>query len=119
MARANAAEVSRDLDGVALARVAAEPVERFLRADRPERYGLVFLDPPYDLGEDALGAVLAALGAHLEPEALVVVERSSRSPEPPWRSGMALADTRAYGETRLWFARAPRAVHGVNTCVTS
>lgn len=46
---------------------------------------LVLIDPPYNLAEPALGEVLAELARrHLRPGALVVVERSTRSPEPPW-----------------------------------
>src|SRR4029453_7739633 len=44
---------------------------------------LVFLDPPYDLSEDALGDALALLVRHgwLAPEALVGVGRPFPSPE--------------------------------------
>jgi 16S rRNA (guanine966-N2)-methyltransferase len=71
--------------------------------------GLVFLDPPYDLSEEALADVLALLVGHgwLAPDALVVVERSTRSPEPRWPRGLAPAGERRYGETRMWFADAP------------
>ena len=43
----------------------------------------------------------------LAPEALVVVERSARSPEPRWSEGLEPAGERRYGETRMWFADAP------------
>ena len=36
--------------------------------------------------------------------AVVVVERSSRSPEPAWPGGLARFAEKKYGETRLWFA---------------
>jgi 16S rRNA (guanine966-N2)-methyltransferase len=65
---------------------------------------VVFLDPPYPLDEPALSAVLDKLSAHLAPSAVVVVERSSRSPEPEWPEGMERFAERKYGETRLWFA---------------
>jgi len=35
---------------------------------------------------------------------VVVVERSSRSPEPGWPEGMTRFAEKKYGETRLWFA---------------
>ena len=52
-------------------------------------YDVVFLDPPYPLDEDVLAADLAGLDRHgwLVPGAMVVVERSSRSPEPTWPAG--------------------------------
>lgn len=72
-------------------------------------YGLVLLDPPYDLGEDRLADVLALLDTHgwLAADALVVVERSARSPEPAWPAGLRLEGERRYGETKVWFATVP------------
>jgi 16S rRNA (guanine966-N2)-methyltransferase len=67
---------------------------------------LVFLDPPYDLAEDALVAVLDRL-AHgwLAPGALLVVERSTRSPQPTWPDGIhRSAKPKKYGETTVWYA---------------
>jgi 16S rRNA (guanine966-N2)-methyltransferase len=48
----------------------------------------------------------------LSEDALVVVERSSRSPEPSWPDAIAPEGERRYGETRIWFAgpRTPDAV---------
>ncbi len=70
---------------------------------------LVIVDPPYDLPEDSLADVLRLLVLHgwLAPGALVVVERSSRTPEPRWPEGLEPCEERRYGETRLWFADAP------------
>jgi 16S rRNA (guanine966-N2)-methyltransferase len=80
-------------------------VEPFLeRATAAAAWDLVFLDPPYPLEEVALAAVLEKLAAHLAPAAVVVVERSSRSPEPAWPGGLARFAEKKYGETRLWFA---------------
>lgn len=69
-------------------------------------YDLVFLDPPYDLTGDDLAANLEALArpGWLVEDALVVVERSGRSPEPIWPDGWRPDPVRRYGETTLWFA---------------
>ncbi len=108
VARANAATIGAVLPATTV-RVHVVPVERFLlpgpRAG--ESAGLVFLDPPYDLDEDRLAEVLALLVAWLDADALVVVERSSRAPEPRWPDGLVLLDERRHGETRLWFAEVP------------
>lgn len=72
-------------------------------------FDLVLLDPPYELAEDELGALLARIEGWLDERAVVVVERSSRSPEPGWPSGLSRFDERSYGETRLWFAEPGRA----------
>jgi 16S rRNA (guanine966-N2)-methyltransferase len=80
-------------------------VEPFLdRAAESAAWDLVFLDPPYPLEDAALAAVLQKLAAHLVPGAVVVVERSSRSPEPQWPDGMTRFAEKKYGETRLWYA---------------
>ena len=89
--------------------VRSESVEKALLGGTAYPVDLVFLDPPYDLAEDRLGDVLALLVAHgwLAADALVVVERSSRSPQPMWPVGLAEAGERRYGETKVWFADAP------------
>ena len=80
-------------------------VEPFLeRAAEAAAWDLVFLDPPYPLEEAEVTSVLQKLSAHLSPGAVVVVERSSRSPEPGWPEAMTRFAEKKYGETRLWFA---------------
>lgn len=110
----------RELDLPATVTVSAVPVLGALAAgssDTSRRrsaqgpFDLVFLDPPYPLSEDALAAVLGALDDDrwLAEDAWVVVERSSRSPEPRWPAGMVLLRSRRYGETVLWYVRRDRA----------
>jgi 16S rRNA (guanine966-N2)-methyltransferase len=104
--RANIAIVDRP--GV---RLLSDTVERVLGAGPPGgiRMDLVLIDPPYDLPEESLASVLAALveRAWLAPDAFVVVERSSRSPQPVWPKGLELSGEKRYGETIVWFAEPP------------
>jgi len=67
-------------------------------------FDVVFLDPPYGLGEAELAADLAALTPLLADGAVVMVERSSRSPEPAWPAGLERVREKRYGETMLWWA---------------
>ncbi|WP_394552408.1 RsmD family RNA methyltransferase [Agromyces sp. MMS24-JH15] len=67
---------------------------------------IVFIDPPYDLPEADLARDLALLAPRLADDAIVVVERSSRSPEPTWPAGIEPDRRRDYGETTLWWASA-------------
>ena len=103
--QANAGTVNRALgrDSVSVRRGG---VDGFLEAEAAAGRGwdVAFLDPPYPLGEDGLAATLGRLAPLLEPEAVVVVERSTRSPEPRWPDGMRRFAERKYGETTLWFA---------------
>ena len=69
---------------------------------------LVLLDPPYELSEEELTAILTPLARSedpwLAPRAVVVVERSTRSPEPTWPAGLERFADKRYGETVIWFA---------------
>lgn len=100
VAKRNAAAVG--LPGVS---VRQATVERTLATAPLHPVDLVLIDPPYDLPEDELGSVLRDLVDHrwLADEALVVVERSSRSPAPAITGGLELSGERRYGETKIWF----------------
>ncbi|EAP97700.1 hypothetical protein JNB_19558 [Janibacter sp. HTCC2649] len=75
-------------------------------AGTPRELDLVFLDPPYDLSEEALAADLEALATRswLADGALVVIERSKRSAEPTWPKGLEPERLKKYGETVIWYA---------------
>ena len=93
--------------GLSGAQLVADRVERVLaRAVEGAAFDLVLADPPYLLAEPALGQVLQLLvvGGWLARDAVVVVERSARTPEPSWPLGLERYDDRRYGETRIWFA---------------
>jgi 16S rRNA (guanine966-N2)-methyltransferase len=69
-----------------------------LRTSGP--FDLVLLDPPYGTGD--LGRALALLSPSLSPGALVVGEHASRD-APPCVEGLALQETRRYGDTAISF----------------
>jgi 16S rRNA (guanine966-N2)-methyltransferase len=94
--------------GFAKATVVAGSVAATLRKPPSAPYDLVFLDPPYPLSDEEVAADLASLVEHdwLVPGALVVVERSARSPEPSWPDGFTDTRAKRYGETTLWYAEA-------------
>ena len=89
--------------------VRAAAVAAALAGEPGEPFDVALLDPPYDLPEPSLAAVLARLvdGGWLSPDAVVVVERSTRGAEPTWPSGLQRTASRRYGETVLWFAGPP------------
>ncbi|MBN0041227.1 16S rRNA (guanine(966)-N(2))-methyltransferase RsmD [Cellulosimicrobium cellulans] len=68
-------------------------------------YHLVLVDPPYDVTAEALERVLAHLAVPgvLDPAAVVVVERSTRTPEPTWPAGWEVLARKDYGETTVYF----------------
>jgi 16S rRNA (guanine966-N2)-methyltransferase len=110
--RANIAAVG--IDG---ARVRHDRVERVLArppaavddaaandAAGPLTYDLVFADPPYAMTAEALTRVLTLLAAGwLTEEALVVVERATRSGSLDWPPGYRPGKSRRYGEATFWY----------------
>lgn len=87
--------------------VRTDLVQRALeRGPGGEEFDLVLLDPPYPLGEPEIAGVLAGLvdKGWLAPDALVMLERSARSPEPSWPEGLAALESRTYGETTVHLA---------------
>jgi 16S rRNA (guanine966-N2)-methyltransferase len=68
-------------------------------------YDLVFADPPYDVADDEIEAMLAALAGLMAPGGLVVLERSARSAGPVLPPELALDRHKRYGDTALWWLR--------------
>ncbi|GAA1410678.1 methyltransferase [Glutamicibacter uratoxydans] len=67
-------------------------------------FDVIFMDPPYPLTEAELETTLAKAARILAEDATLVIERSSRSPEPSWPASIELIASKKYGETQLWFA---------------
>ncbi len=103
VARANIAA----LKAGAVAALTTAKVEQAVAARPDEPYDVIFADPPYDTGDDDLASVLAAIGANgwLADDGVLVVERSTRSPEPTWPDVVTVSRSRRYGETTLWYGR--------------
>jgi len=70
---------------------------------RDDAWSLVLIDPPYDVATDRVDAVLHQLVGHLSRDAVVVVERSSRSSAPTPPPELETWQDRRYGETTLHF----------------
>ncbi|MEU5878090.1 16S rRNA (guanine(966)-N(2))-methyltransferase RsmD [Spirillospora sp. NPDC047279] len=84
----------------------ADKVERVAAKPPDEPYDLVFADPPYALGDAAVLGLLAALrdNGWYAPDALVVVERSIRTPALAWPDGYTPERERRYGEAVFYYA---------------
>ncbi|MGI5213632.1 16S rRNA (guanine(966)-N(2))-methyltransferase RsmD [Plantactinospora sp. CA-290183] len=70
-------------------------------------YDVIFADPPYALAEEELDAAQVALVGNgwLATDGLLVLERSSRTPDVRWVEGLTAERSRRYGETTLWYGR--------------
>jgi 16S rRNA (guanine966-N2)-methyltransferase len=93
--------------GMSGVRVVGASVQHFLDDEDPRDgpFDLVLADPPYPEPEARITRMLESLATRwLADDALVVLERSSRTPEPTWPDSLRLVDERRYGETVLWCA---------------
>lgn len=63
----------------------------------------VFIDPPYDFEPQIITAVLEALLPHLNQEAVIAVERSTRGVAPDWPREYQELESKDYGETRIYW----------------
>lgn len=101
IARGNAERVARATG--ASADVHAIGVRAFLRG-ATRIYDVAYLDPPYDISPDVLTEDLAQLRPLLADDAIVIVERATRSGAPDWAAAdlRPLRD-RSFGDTSLWW----------------
>jgi 16S rRNA (guanine966-N2)-methyltransferase len=98
--------------GLPGATLIADRVERVLARERPGsgRYDVAFADPPYAMADAEISRVLSLLADEgwLVPEALVIVERATRSGPVRWPDGFVPDRARKYGEATFWYGLAPK-----------
>jgi 16S rRNA (guanine966-N2)-methyltransferase len=109
--RPAAAVIRANIEALGLpgAVLAADRVERVIATAPDRRYDVVFADPPYAVPDAEIGTLLATLAEQgwLAPEALVVVERATRSGQLNWPAGYRPERSRRYGEATFWYGLAP------------
>ena len=120
-ARATAV-IRQNIEAIGLpgATLIADRVERVLaRGPRQEgnRYDVAFADPPYAMADAEISRVLSLLADEgwLAPEALVIVERATRSGPVRWPDGFVPDRARKYGEATFWYGLAPKSP-GIQAC---
>ncbi|HEX4403019.1 MAG TPA: 16S rRNA (guanine(966)-N(2))-methyltransferase RsmD [Galbitalea sp.] len=82
--------------------VSSSPVQAFVTGAR-QFWDVVFLDPPYELSNAEVAHNLAALVPRLAPDAVVVLERSSRDAVPALPAELELDRRKDYGDTALYW----------------
>jgi 16S rRNA (guanine966-N2)-methyltransferase len=104
-----AAVIKANITAVGLpgATLAVDRVERLLAhppADKKSQFDLVIADPPYAVTEEAVTRVLTLLQAGwLADDALLVIERATRSGPVDWPPGFLPGKSRRYGEATFWY----------------
>ncbi|HWG01362.1 MAG TPA: 16S rRNA (guanine(966)-N(2))-methyltransferase RsmD [Trebonia sp.] len=94
--------------GLPGARVVTSKAERVLgrppATQATPAYDFVFADPPYAVTSAEITKMLGLLGnGWLAEDALVVVERATRSGEFDWPPGYKPGKSRGYGEATFWY----------------
>ena len=74
-------------------------------ARRGERFAVAFLDPPYASPRAAEALAAVATGTVLAPDAVVVLQHSTKSPPPDTLGVLSHWKVRRFGETTLTFFR--------------
>jgi 16S rRNA (guanine966-N2)-methyltransferase len=82
-------------------------VQKFLEGISPDKYDIVYIDPPYDFSDSELEKCLALLveGEFLKPAGLVAVERGNRSASVTWPEELEPLRQRKYGQAVISYAR--------------
>ena len=70
-----------------------------------ERFGIVFLDPPYDSPRAAAALDAVSAGPVLLAGAVVVIQHGTKTPPPDAPGVLMLGKARRFGETTLTFFR--------------
>ncbi|MBF7734082.1 16S rRNA (guanine(966)-N(2))-methyltransferase RsmD [Rhodococcus erythropolis] len=103
-----AAVIKANIGTVALpgATVRAAPVAAVVSGPSAREYDIVIADPPYAVTDEAVVSILADLQANkwVGEGTIVVLERSSRSPETVWPQGYEPIKAKNYGEARIELA---------------
>ena len=86
----------------AVIKVVHKPVSAFLNTDTAN-YDLVFIDPPYEVANAEVIENLISLAPRLSKDAVVMVERSSRSDNLEIPSGFELDEEKSYGDTTVYW----------------
>jgi 16S rRNA (guanine966-N2)-methyltransferase len=86
----------------AVTKVANKSVQNFLNTDGSE-YDLVFIDPPYEVANEEVIQNLEALMPRLTKDAVVMVERSSRSDALTIPAGLEIDEEKSYGDTLVYW----------------
>jgi 16S rRNA (guanine966-N2)-methyltransferase len=105
--RSNIAALGLDGGVDPVCRVVVQRVATVLASPPQHAYDVIFADPPYELSTEDLAADVATMlrQGWLAPAAVLVLERATRSGEPPAIEGVTAERSRRYGESTLWYFR--------------
>lgn len=79
--------------------------ERFVGEKRGNKYHIVYIDPPYDYSNEEVSKLLQGLidNEHLDPIALIAVERDGKTRPFEWPAGLVQQREKEYGAARIYY----------------
>lgn len=103
--------ISENIEIVAAAKPVGEfqlfamSAEQFVKEVAKIKYEIVYIDPPYNFPNEELEQLLTNLhlGEFLSDDALIAVERTSRTKEPLWPIGYELTRRKNYGQATIYY----------------
>ena len=80
-------------------------VHKFLADKAQYRYHIIYIDPPYDIDDIDIVETLIQLKENdfLHPQALIAIERNSRTKEISWPHGYDELRVKVYGQARIFY----------------
>jgi 16S rRNA (guanine966-N2)-methyltransferase len=81
--------------------------EKYLAIPAPAQYDIVYVDPPYDFSDVELYKELVQLraGNFLKEDAVIAVERASKSGPVKWPTGYEPIRERNYGQALICYGK--------------
>ena len=81
--------------------------QKFLEIPASAKYDIVYVDPPYDFSDVELYKALIQLrtGSFLKEDAVIAVERASKTGSMKWPSGFEAIRERNYGQAVIYYGK--------------
>lgn len=85
----------------------AMSAQKFLEIPTPAKYDIAYIDPPYDFSDVELYKCLVQLraGEFLKEDAVIAVERASKTGSMKWPSGFEPIRERNYGQAVIYYGK--------------
>ena len=89
-------------------RVFHSTAQRFLESDQAaqkDKYDIIFMDPPYEISNAAIEALLQIIVTRelLQPHGIVAIERESKSAPFTWPHPLEAIKVRSYGQGSIYY----------------
>lgn len=81
-------------------------VQKFVEGPAQNQYHFIYIDPPYDFSDSELTIILEKLHSNnfCKDDAVIAVERATKSAAPKWPEGYEPSRTKIYGQASIYYA---------------